>query len=155
MIKRLNFEYNKLIKDNIEGIHFERNENNKWYFILDGPKDTPYELGKFEIELEFGKDYPYEPPWVTFKTPIIHPNINKKGQICLDILKDQWSPILTISKILLSISSLLSEPNPHDPLEVEIASIYINDYDLFVKMVKESVVNAHTPFVTLLPPHFA
>ena len=139
MIKRLNFEYNSLKKENIEGIIFEGNENNKWYFILNGPKDTPYQNGKFRIEFEFGKDYPYEPPWVIFKTPIVHPNINKKGQICLDILKDQWSPILTISKILLSISSLLSEPNPHDPLDVEIASIYINNYELFVDTVKKSI----------------
>ncbi len=141
MIKRLNFEYNSLIEENIEGIKFEGNENNKWYFILNGPNDTPYENGKFKIEFEFSKNYPYEPPWVLFKTPIIHPNINKKGQICLDILKDQWSPILTISKILLSISSLLSEPNPYDPLDGEIASIYINNYELFVNIVKKLINN--------------
>ena len=141
MIKRLNFEYNTLKRENIDGIKFEENNNNKWYFLLDGPKDTPYQDGKFRIEFEFTKDYPYEPPWVKFISPIIHPNINKKGQICLDILKDQWSPILTISKILLSISSLLSEPNPHDPLDIEIASIYINNYELFVETVKNSINN--------------
>lgn len=141
MLKRLNFEYNIIIKEKLEGIEFIKNENNKWYFILDGPKETPYEFGKFKLEFEFSKDYPFDPPFVTFKTPIIHPNINNKGNICLDILKDKWSPILTISKILLSISSLLSEPNPNDPLEVEIANIYLNNYDLFVKTVKNSIIN--------------
>ena len=141
MLKRLNFEYNIIIKEKLEGIEFIKNENDKWYFILDGPKDTPYEIGKFKLEFKFSKDYPFDPPVVTFKTPIIHPNINSKGNICLDILKDKWSPILTISKILLSISSLLSEPNPNDPLEVEIANIYLNNYDLFVKTVKDSIIN--------------
>ena len=94
------------------------------YATIRGPKDTPYENGIFHLDITFTDDYPFKPPKVIFKTPIYHCNINKKGHICLDILKSQWSPALTISKVLLSISSLLAEPNPDDPLVPEIAKLY-------------------------------
>ena len=139
MLKRINFEFNNLIKEPIDNIEFINSENNCWYFYLYGPSDTIYNGGKFKLKFEFTKDYPYSPPYVTFMTRIYHPNINALGQICLDILKDQWSPILTTSKVLLSICSLLSEPNAEDPLEIEIANLMKNNYYKFTKNVKEYI----------------
>ena len=92
-----------------------------------GPSASPYEGGVFFVQIHFPPDYPFKPPKVSFQTKVYHPNVNNQGSICLDILKEQWSPALTISKVLLSICSLLTDPNPDDPLVPEIAHIYKTD----------------------------
>lgn len=96
----------------------------KWEGMIMGPADSPYSGGVFRLRIQFPTDYPFKPPHVQFVTKIYHPNINAAGLICLDILKTQWSPALTISKVLLSITSLLTDPNPDDPFVPEIAHIY-------------------------------
>ena len=101
----------------------------RWQATIIGPDDSPYKGGLFFLDIYFPADYPFKPPKVNFVTKIYHPNINSAGGICLDILKDAWSPALTISKVLLSISSLLDDPNPEDPLTPEIAHQYINNRD--------------------------
>ena len=108
-----------------------------WEAILLGPSGTPYEGGSFHLDILFSQDYPFKPPKCKFTTRIYHPNINSSGGICLDILKDQWSPALTISKVLLSICSLLSDPNPNDPLEIDIANLYIKNKEQYDKNAKE------------------
>ena len=95
-----------------------------WQATIMGPDDSPYAGGVFFLNIAFPTDYPFKPPKVTFTTRIYHCNINSNGSICLDILKDQWSPALTISKVLLSISSMLVDANPDDPLVPEIAHLY-------------------------------
>ncbi|PFH57524.1 hypothetical protein XA68_14910 [Ophiocordyceps unilateralis] len=92
-----------------------------WQATIMGPADSPYAGGVFFLTIHFPTDYPFKPPKVNFTTRIYHPNINSNGSICLDILRDQWSPALTISKVLLSICSMLTDPNPDDPLVPEIA----------------------------------
>lgn len=96
----------------------------EWNATIFGPVDTPYENGIFKLIITFPENFPYKPPKVKFITPIYHCNFNKHGDICLDILKDKWSPALNIKNLLLSICSLLSQPNPNDPLDHEIADIY-------------------------------
>jgi len=98
-----------------------------WTAMIFGPADSPFQGGVFHLTICFPSDYPFKPPIITFKTKIYHPNINAAGGICLDILKQQWSPALTISKVLLSILSLLTDANPKDPLVPEIAKLYETD----------------------------
>jgi ubiquitin-conjugating enzyme E2 D/E len=91
----------------------------------------------FELGLVFPTNYPFRPPKVYFKTKVFHPNINAQGGICLDILKDQWSPALSVVKVLLSISSLLTDANPKDPLVPEIARLYVEDRAEFDRTARE------------------
>ncbi|KAF8677231.1 hypothetical protein HU200_046709 [Digitaria exilis] len=98
-----------------------------WQATIMGPSDSPYSGGVFLVTIHFPPDYPFKPPKVAFKTKVFHPNINSNGNICLDILKEQWSPALTVSKVLLSICSLLTDPNPDDPLVPEIAHMCKTD----------------------------
>lgn len=99
----------------------------KWAATIIGPNGTPYEGGIFHLNIFFPKEYPYKPPKLRFTTKLYHCNISATGSICLDILKTEWSPVLTISKVLLSLLSLLDDPEPTDPLVPEIAELYLND----------------------------
>ena len=102
-----------------------------------GPDDSPYAGGIYFLNIHFPTDYPFKPAKINVTTRIYHPNINSNGSICLDILKEQWSPALTISKVLLSISSLLTDANPDDPLVPEIAHIYKTDKPKYEATARE------------------
>jgi len=93
----------------------------EWEGVIFGPDDSPFSGGIFRLHIQFPVDYPFKPLSVRFTTKIYHPNIHESGSICLDILKTQWSPVLTVGKVLLSICSLLTDPNPDDPLVPVIA----------------------------------
>jgi ubiquitin-conjugating enzyme E2 N len=80
--------------------------------------------GTFRLELFLTGEYPMGAPKVRFLTKIYHPNVDRLGRICLDILKDKWSPALQIRTVLLSIQALLSAPNPDDPLDNTVAEMW-------------------------------
>ena len=94
-----------------------------WHATILGPQGSPYEGGVFKLNIKLEPDYPFKSPTIKFITKIYHCNISSYGAICLDILRYNWSPALTISKALLSICSLMDDPNPNDPLVSEIAEI--------------------------------
>jgi ubiquitin-conjugating enzyme E2 D/E len=98
-----------------------------WEGVIFGPSESPFAGGMYNVTIQFPIDYPFKPPRIMFKTKIYHPNISTAGFICLDILKHNWSPALTISKVLLSILSMLTDPNPNDPLMPDIAKQYVDD----------------------------
>ena len=139
-LKRISKELQDIQKDpptNCSAGPVDNNDLFNWAATIMGPTECPYQGGVFFLNIRFPSDYPFKPPKVNFTTKIYHPNINANGSICLDILKDQWSPALTISKVLLSISSLLTDPNPDDPFVPDIATLYKSDRDAYEKNAKE------------------
>ncbi len=138
-LKRLRKEYEDLQKESIPNLSAGPIDGNlfEWEAVILGPSGTPYEGGIFNLSISIPSNYPFKPPMVIFKTKIYHPNINSSGNICLDILKNQWSPALSIPKILLSICSLLSDPNPNDPLVPDIANLLKTNPDQYNKNAKE------------------
>ena len=129
-LKRIQKELIDLGKDppaNCSAGPLDEKDQYHWQATIMGPDDSPFAGGVYFLNIHFPTDYPFKPAKLNFTTRIYHPNINSNGSICLDILKEQWSPALTISKVLLSISSLLTDPNPDDPLVPEIAHIYKTD----------------------------
>tara|TARA_B100000902_G_scaffold399685_1_gene471815 strand:- start:3054 stop:3512 length:459 start_codon:yes stop_codon:yes gene_type:complete len=118
-----------------------------WVATIMGPEKSVYEGGVFKLSIKFPERYPFKPPKCKFITKIYHPNVNMGGGICLDILKDQWSPALTISKVLLSICSLLTDPNPDDPLVPDIATQYKDNrvqFDLVAREWTQVYANGST-----------
>ena len=127
--RRIQKETERLGMDPVAGISASPDAQNSRYFHIQmaGPVTTPYEGGLFELELFLPDEYPMCPPKVRFLTRIYHPNVDRLGRICLDILKDKWSPALQIRSVLLSIQALMSAPNPDDPLDPAIARHWKED----------------------------
>merc|ERR1712070_455543 len=121
--RRITKETSRLMTEPPPGISATPYEDNLRYFnvIISGPNSSPYEGGIFKLELFLPEEYPMAPPKVRFLTKIYHPNIDRLSRICLDILKDKWSPALQIRTVLLSIQALMSAPNPDDPLANDVA----------------------------------
>ena len=138
-MERIQKELNDIIKNPPENCNAGMNDNNLFYWTatIIGTEKSPYEGGIFHIDIFFPSNYPFVSPKINFTTKIFHPNIDTHGNICLDILKDQWSPALTIQKVLLSISSLLTEPNPNDPLNIEAGNLLLRDKTLFFNTARE------------------
>lgn len=126
---RVKKELKELCKEPLEGITLNVNENNlkEWHCIIEGPEGTPYYGYELRVKINLKDNYPLEPPKVLFEHSIYHPNVSLGGHICLDILKSQWAPTLTLGKVMLSISSLLNDPNPYSPLNGDAADNWKNN----------------------------
>jgi ubiquitin-conjugating enzyme E2 N len=156
--KRIVKETERLMAEPVPGINAVPHEDNLRYFdvSIHGPAQSPYEgltpleniVGKervsnsitggiFRLELFLPEDYPMTPPKIRFLTKIYHPNIDRLGRICLDVLKNNWSPALQIRTILLSIQALLGAPNPDDPLANDVAQRWKEDEQAAIQTAKE------------------
>ena len=137
---------NRYSNCNIYLIQVDENDLYHYHTIFLGPDLSPYGNGIFYLNIIFPKNYPFKPPKCSFLTPIYHPNIDKNGKISLDILEDQWSPAITIEKLVLSIISLLTDPNPDKPLVPEIANLYkTNKIEYYKKAHEFAVKYAFAP----------
>ncbi|KAF9465718.1 ubiquitin-conjugating enzyme/RWD-like protein [Collybia nuda] len=97
-----------------------------------GPEGTPYQGGHFEVDIVIPESYPFQPVKMKFITKVYHPNVSSaSGAICLDILKDAWSPVLTLKSTLISLQSLLCSPEPNDPQDAEVAKHYTTSKNSF------------------------
>ncbi|CAF0877335.1 unnamed protein product [Rotaria sp. Silwood1] len=123
-----------------------------WNVILVGPSDTFYEGGFFKARLDFPKEYPIKPPKMKFISEIWHPNIEKNGDVCISILhepgvdqfgyenpSERWSPVQSVETILLSVLSMLSDPNCDSAANIDASVMWRDDRAAFKKKVSECV----------------
>jgi len=97
-----------------------------WSGTITGADDTVYAGLTYKLSISFPENYPYTAPTIKFVTPCFHPNVDQHGNICLDILKDKWSATYSVSTILTSLRSLLSDPNNDSPLNGVAAQLWAN-----------------------------
>mgnify|MGYP001270373739 CR=1 FL=1 len=124
-------EVSQLLTNPPPGIKATVKDNNfsHLYVEIDGPTETVYEGGKYNVEVYFPRDYPMVPPKCLFSTKIYHPNIDKLGRIDLDILRNDWSLALQISEVLKSLQVLMSSPNFDSYYDPDIGLHFQNDLE--------------------------
>ncbi|KXS13767.1 ubiquitin-conjugating enzyme [Gonapodya prolifera JEL478] len=153
-IRRLMTEYKELTLHAPEGITAgPLSEDNYlvWEALICGPEDTPLEGGVFTAILTFPRDYPLSPPQMRFTTPLYHPNIYPDGRVCISILhapgedpnmyessSERWSPVQSVEKILLSVVSMLAEPNDESPANVDAAKLFRTDRKAYEERVRKN-----------------
>lgn len=116
---------------------YSKDDIYKWTASILGPEGSPYEGGMFYLNIVIPNNYPFSPPKIMFETKVFHCNVGIGGDICLDLLKEKWSPALTISKVLLCICSLLDDPNPNDPMVLSSAELYKKDRKEYNRKAKD------------------
>ncbi|KAI0698112.1 ubiquitin-conjugating enzyme/RWD-like protein [Cytidiella melzeri] len=133
-LRRVNKEIADCKNDKSSNITINLIDNSPYHLkgSFSGPDGTPYEGGHFEVDIVIPDSYPFQPVKMKFLTKIYHPNVSSaSGAICLDILKDAWSPVLTLKSTLISLQSLLCSPEPNDPQDAEVAKHYLTSKGSF------------------------
>ncbi|GAM25581.1 hypothetical protein SAMD00019534_087560 [Acytostelium subglobosum LB1] len=162
--KLLQNQFKKIQSEPIEGVYFELVDENlfEWKAYVEGPPETDYEGGIFQVQMKFPQDYPMSPPTLVFLSEFWHPNIYPDGKVCISILhppgedetsgelpEERWLPTQTVTTILLSVISMLSAPNTSSPANVDASVEWRNDKEGYRKRVKQLVQKANLK----VPPH--
>jgi len=137
--RRIQKEVEEVRRDTACGVLIETDATNSKHLIgvIKGPADTPYSGGTFRVDITIPNDYPFDPPKMKFMTKMWHPNVSSQtGAICLDILKDAWSPALTMKTALMSLQALMCAPEPNDPQDAEVANMFKRSYDQFASTAR-------------------
>lgn len=136
---RLLKEFKNLKEESIEGISVDLKNDNIfiWEALIFGPYESPWENGIFKLNIEFSSEYPLKPPHIKFLSRMFHPNIYTNGNICLDILQSKWSPVQDTKSVLISIISLLTDPNTDSPANTEASQLYISNRKEYNKKVRQ------------------
>ena len=139
-VKRVTKEISKLEKETTYGIMVKPHKDNIliWDAVLSGGKNTPHEGLNYKLLIRIDNDYPAKPPSIKFISKIFHPNVYRDGQICIDILQGQWTPTLRIISALISIQSMLDDPNPSSPANREAAKIFMENKELYKQKILET-----------------
>ena len=139
MLKRLQRELQEMTNAPPEGISAgpRGDDIKRWDATIAGPPGSPYEGGLFKLTVTFPDEYPFKPPAVRFTTPIFHVNISESGVICIDTLKHNWAPALTIDKVLLSIQQLMSHYNPDSALRGELSTLAARNCAIYDNKARE------------------
>ncbi|CAF0756480.1 unnamed protein product [Didymodactylos carnosus] len=172
-VKALSLEYQKLLKEPVEGFTVKLDDNTnlyKWHVGIFGPPDTLYAGGYYKADMEFPTTYPFAPPKVRFLTKMWHPNIYENGEVCISILhpptedpqsgehaSERWNPTQNVRTILMSIISLLNEPNCSSPANVDASVMYRKfkehkdpEYETIIKkQVNDSKIVAEQEGITI------
>ena len=141
LARRLEHHFRELEENPAPFCHAEPKDRqgnlSHWTGHIDGPDETPFAGGRFQLTIDFPSNYPFRPPQIRFVTPVFHPNISPTGEICLDILHSQWSPVLSLRCVLISLCSLLSDPNDEHGLNHEALHLYRTDRARYAELAKE------------------
>ena len=142
--KRLLTEYKHFIEQNEIYLYVNPKQNNilQWEALIIGPPETIWDGATLKLILNFSEEYPNKPPEVQFLAEVYHPNVYSNGKICLDILTNTWTPIYDVHAVLLSIQSLLTDPNPNSPANNEASKLFIEDREKYNQKVIECVTDS-------------
>lgn len=154
-LRRLMTEYRELFHNAPHGVVAgPAQEDNffEWDVLIQGPEGSPYEFGVFPARLSFPTDYPLSPPKMRFSVPLFHPNVYSCGKVCISILhppgddplgyehsSERWSPVQSVEKILLSVISMLAEPNPESGANVDACKMWRDNRNGFLREADKAV----------------